>query len=265
MKKISLILTMLTISIFSAFAQDEKLDEYSFETEPLKEETTPYFAVGGGYTGTFKLLNFDDINTKLVSNYGMDKMDGYLYMHGFDAFTGIVIVPNMRVGFSLNTGSKLVEKDITLTEGGADKQYTRSSELNIMTTAFSVDYGIVAFKNMAIVPSLQFGWGSIDLDNYQAPKSAADWASIDKDNLNSYNHRISRSIMYVQPGVNFEYAVTGFLCARLSASYTIDFANPLSKYEAKLNKTTEVKNLPDGFSAKGLNLQFGIFVGLFNY
>ena len=76
MKKMMTLLAMILLvfaGMFSqnellASAQDEDLDSFQFDSEPIQEESIPYFGLGVGYVGTFMYLNFDELNKHLAAN-----------------------------------------------------------------------------------------------------------------------------------------------------------------------------------------------------
>ncbi len=262
MKKI-LLLLMLMLGFINAFAQDDDLDSYSFETEPLKSESTPYFAIGAGYNYSFLMMNYDEVNKYVVDKLGLKKFDGAIALSGVHGFTGLVVIPNTRLGFFGMSGSKLSEADVKSSSG--TKEGTRSSELTVSMNGFSLDYGYVPFKGFAILPGFNFGWGQYKLESVESPL-VMDWSDFDKIDLSGTKmNRLENSFMFVQPQLNLEYAVTNFAMLRANVAYNLSFANPLSDKDWLLNKNTEVKNVPSKMNSNGVSFQIGIYLGLFNY
>ncbi len=257
MKKFFVLFALL-LSVAVLKAQDDDFEGFSFDTEPLRSEKSPYFAVGAGYQYSFLFLNYDDLN-KYAKNIDLDDFDGIFYVGGIHGFTGLVIVPNLRLGFFGISGSKITEKDISAYGSETEK---RASELNIAMNGFSLDYGIVPFKALAILPGVNFGWGRLEIESYQS-QPTKNWADIGLDN--NKMHRIENSFMFVQPQINIEYAVTNFAMLRLNASYNITFDNPLSDKKWVYNNHTELSNVPSGINSKGFSAQIGLYLGLFNY
>lgn len=245
----------LTINI-NAKAQDERLDSISFESEPLREETNPYFGVGGGYVGGFQFVNMDEINKAFNQQLKVDDFSGPMYLQGVEGFTGIIVVQNLRVGFMGVSGSKLMEKQDTV---------KRSIELSASMMGFTVNYGIVAVKSLAILPGMNLGWGTYGIEHYQT-SGPKDWKDVNNpDFKNNYYEKFERSFMFAQPNLTIEYALTNFLVFRVSASYNLTFKNFLKDKEFTYNKTAELTNAPSGVKADGLAVQIGLFGGLFNY
>lgn len=260
MKKI-LMIAMILFASFVAYAQDENLDEYSFETEPLKTEKTPYFAIGAGYTYSFMFLNYDELNTYAKKMGHTDEFDGVFYVGGIHGFTGLVVIPNLRLGFYGVSGSKLLEKETT--ENSTN--YTLTSEMKLAMNGFNLDYGFVPFKSLAILPGVSFGWGRMEIESYKN-ESSVDWDDISKvDMTNNPMHRIEHSIMFVQPQLNIEYAVTNFAMLKLNLAYNLTFDSPLADNKWVYNNNSELKNAPKDLNANSFSAQIGLYLGLFNY
>ncbi|MFW6232926.1 MAG: hypothetical protein ACOC4D_02705, partial [Bacteroidota bacterium] len=71
---------------------------------------------------------------------------------------------------------------------------------------------------------------------------------------------IETGFWYLRPTINFEYALTNLVMFRLGASYSYSFGE-----DWQLNETAAVNNVPDNVNGSGLLIQFGLFLGLFNY
>ena len=111
MKKVLFLLLFVLLATSSILAQDDELDNYSFETEPLKSESNPYFSVGAGYQLTFLTLNYDELNKYVADKLGLDEFSGIFTLGGVHGFTGLVVIPNTRLGFYGVSGSKISEKE----------------------------------------------------------------------------------------------------------------------------------------------------------
>lgn len=258
MKKI-LYLLVLFFGVSALFAQDDDLDKFSFETEPLKSESSPYFAVGAGYQFTFMMINYDEVNKYIADKIGLDKLKGVFTVSGVHGFTGLVVIPNTRLGFYGISGSKISEKNNSSTNTKT------STELKIAMNAFSLDYGIVPFKGFAILPGFNFGWGNLTIETYETPESI-NWSDIDKIVVGTAKmSRIENKFMLFQPQISFEYAVTNFAMLRANANYNITFDNPLADKAWLFNKDAQIKNPPSKLNSNGLGIQIGIYLGLFNY
>jgi len=260
MKKLFvLLLFLICTSNSNLFSQDDELDNFSFETEPLKSESTQYFAVGAGYNFNFLMMNYDEVNKYVVDKLRLDKFKGVFTIHGVQGFTGLVVIPNTRLGFFGMTGSKEVSKE------NSELNTKMTSELIVSVNGFSLDYGIVPFKGFAILPGFNFGWGNYTLETIESP-TKLDWGKIDKINIDSAKmNRINNKFMFIQPQLSFEYAVTNFAMLRANVNYNLTFDNPLADKSWTFNKEAEIKNPPSKLNSNGLGIQIGIYLGLFNY
>ncbi len=258
MNRILTALLALSLSTSVLLAQDDRLDDLTFEEMPLKDESVPYFAVGVGPTLSLFMPNYDDVNA-LGTSLGIGTMSGSIAQWGGEIFTAIGVVPNMRVGFSWVTGNNSVSKDTMFVTNGPS--YTRSMKYSVSMRTLKLDYAIVPFKSFAIIPGVGIGFGTLTLETYQSAKNRtwADYGTIPATSPDSYSI-LERSVIYAAPKLDLEYAVTPFLNLRLNASYALQLAGG----DWTGNRTAVVSSVPDGIKLQGFSAQFGIFVGLFN-
>ncbi|MCX7736856.1 MAG: hypothetical protein N2319_09100 [Candidatus Kapabacteria bacterium] len=239
------------------FSQDDRLDELEFESATIKEEKPPYFAIGGGYTGTFIFTNFDELNKKLLEptyRFPENALSAPIFLSGVQGFTAIGIIPNVRLGFLGMGGSKSVEKKDTVINLNKHVEYSLSFQ------GISIDYGIILMKSLALIPGLTFGWGNRTIEVYQAPAEVS-WDGFQAiGDLNKFLNRAEGNFYFVQPNVNFEYALTPFFMIRANAGYALSFSGDWT-----FNRTAKLINVPDKIDANGFTVQFGLFLGLFNY
>ena len=255
MRKISLLLLFLIISPFFLLAQDDQLDDMDFEEIPVEKERPTYFAIGAGYIGSLNYFNLDEINAKLTNDFQLPEYKAPLYMSGAHGFTGIGIIPNIRLGFFGLAGSKKVSQDVDSIKYG--------SVLSANMMGFSIDYGFVLFKHFAILPGIQVGWSGLEYKFYSTLNTADEpnWNDIKPEGSTEFFSKdVKGSFWFVQPQIYFEYALTPFLMARASAGYNFSFA-PDWEY----NSSAPLKGVPDNMNTGGFSMHFGVFVGLFNF
>jgi len=266
---------LTTVIIFSLFlftaqilpAQDDKLDslDFSIEGSPMKEQKPPYFAVAGGYLGTFLYVNFSDLNKHLLdNNFGLGELKAPLFLSGAEGFAAIVLIPNVRVGFFGMAGSKLLENNIMV----AGQSVKRSLDYSVALNGLAIDYAFTPFKSFAIIPGVNLGWGSLSIDNYQTQDNF-NWNNFNTNGSDTVNYYKSAKTVfsYVQPNLNIEYALTPFTVIRASVGYAYSFSLFSKDWEWYYDKNAKI---PSGSSldkvkASGMTLQIGLFVGLFNY
>lgn len=258
MKK-TLILCFLLLNAVSLFSlQDERLDEFSFESSELKHESTPYFAIAGGATFTFQFANFDAVNQHLITKgFDVGEFSGQVNLWGGEGFTGVVYIPNMRIGFLSYGGSKILSKDYP---AGDEPGFKREVEYSVGITGVSLEYAYVPLKSFAIIGGVSVGQGSLELNTYQT-QSESDWNNYDPaTNQFNFLNTAASNFWFIKPNVHFEYAITNFLMFRVGLSY-----NYTMGYDWTLNNSSTLKNVPDDFNANALQIQTGIFLGLFNF
>lgn len=254
MKKLLIALIAFFTTINSYSFQDERLDEFSFESSELKHEKTPYFAIAGGATFTFQFANFDAINTHLSdNNFKVGEFSGQVNLWGGEGFTGVVYVPNMRVGFFSYGGSAIKSANL-------ENNITREVEYKVGMTGLSLEYAFVPLKSFAIVGGLSFGRGDLSIHTYQTP-TESEWSGYKPEvNENNFLDVAETNYWLVKPNLYFEYAITNFLMFRVGASYNLTLGN-----DWKQNNSSKLTGVPDDLNANALQLQAGIFLGLFNY
>lgn len=249
---------ILLLITSTGFSQDDELDSFQFDSEPIQEESIPYFGLGVGYVGTFMYMNFDELNKHLSANnfFNDKKFDSPVFLSGALGFTAIGVIPNLRVGFYGMSGESSLQETVTLDS----KDYKQNFDITLTYTALTVDYAIVPMKSLAILPGAGFGWGRMSMDNYRTLGDVEwnDFKNNPPDN-NTYFATTKSSFFYVQPSLNIEYALTPFTTVRLGVHYSYSFG-----YDWDYNHNVSLNNVPKEINANGLGVQFGLFLGLFN-
>lgn len=276
MKKLLLLLMM--IASVNVFAQDEELDDFEFadetpfSTQELQEEKTEYFLLTGGYTGTLLWLNFDEFNKQMQNvGFGTKDFESPLYLNGVQGITGIFyFLPNMRIGFVSMAGSKMDEIETTAQVNSEDISVNRGVEFAVDYTGFSLDYAIVPVNSLAITFGATFGWGNMTLESWQMPNEMS-WTEFGKESNQAYYiNRAHQSYWFVQPNLNLEYALeliegAKLIMFRVNVGYPYTFSLASDSEKWKFNRGASIMDMPDEINANGLSVQFGIFIGLFNF
>lgn len=258
MKYLVCFILALTVTLGNIQAQDDKLDKLSFEESPLLDEKQPYFAVGGGFLGTFLFTNFDELNVSATA-FGVGEFKAPVFLTGAQGFTAIGVIPNLRVGILSVGGKATLQKDTTdnlpFPVGGVVLKKTM--EYSTSLTGLTIDYAIQPFKHFAIIPGAMLGFGTVAVERSQTTTERKFTDPI--PSTNNYFHRLDASTIVLQPNLNIEYAITQFSMIRVNAGYMMSFMG-----DWKADRQTVVTGVPDKINASGLTLQFGVFVGLFN-
>lgn len=256
-------LALILFGSVTAWSQDDMLDslDLSFESTPIKEEQIPYFAIAGGFTGTFFFANFDEMNALIKSNFPSlagEEFSGSLFMPGAEGFTAIGIIPNMRLGFFGAGGSKSIKS--------INSDTTRSMDYAVSFNGLSFDYAWVPTRRLAVIVGANLGWGTMAIEYYRTTKEL-NWNDFGEDvNPNNFMNRAEAGFWLIQPHLNIEFAVTPFIALRGSAGYSFSL---MGNWKFNQNSTfppSPASNKPpDKLNASGLYAQFGLFLGLFNY
>ena len=258
MKLKIIVLAILLLGSNFLWSQDDMLDslDLSFESTPIREEKVPYFAIAGGFTGTFFFANFSEIDKLIESNFpsmGKERFSGSnIFMPGAEGFTAIGIIQNMRLSFFGTGGSKTIKSKIADT--------TRSIDYSVSFNGLSFDYAFVPTRRLAILIGTNLGWGTLSIEYFKTT-SEVNWNEFGENvNPNNFMTRAESGIWLIQPHLNIEFAVTPFIALRANAGYSYSI-----KGDWKLNQNASLKEVPSNVNGNGLYAQFGLFVGLFNY
>ncbi|OYT14522.1 MAG: hypothetical protein B7C24_17920 [Bacteroidetes bacterium 4572_77] len=267
MKKL-LLLFMLIFGFSSLlYSQDDQVDYLKFEKEYAPDEiNAPYFGIGMGYTGSFNIINnLDEINDKLISfGFTEDAISQSLYLNGFELFTSIPYLKNVKIGFNYSNGSQLIKYSSLLPEN-ENISISHTASLQLRYIGANINYCFTPYKNLAINPGFSFGEGKINMNIGESTNGIA-WGDIQSGNTaHNYNYTISGGFIYLQPELNIEYSFTPWLLGRIGASYNLSLMNlgMFSDNDWMLNKTTKIDGMDD-INADGLMFEVGIYVGLFN-
>ncbi|MCX7879623.1 MAG: hypothetical protein N2517_03085 [Ignavibacteria bacterium] len=239
------ILFLFALNIYAQ--EDDNLGNIQFEETNIPTEKPQYFGVGGGFIGSLLFIKLEDVNS-LVKAWNLKEFKSPTFMSGAQGFTAIGIIPNLRVGFSGLSSTNRSEEKFGDTIKGV--------EFGLTATAFAIDYGFIPFKSFAVLPGLNFGWSGIALSTYKVGKIS--WDDLKQEKFSS--NLINGSFWYLEPNLKIEFAATPFLMLRLGAGYSFSFSPKWS-----LNGVSEIKNVPSSIKPEGFLLNFGVFIGLFNY
>lgn len=237
----------------AAQAQDERLDEFSFDDLPEEELSNPYFALAGGFVLTVFNPSLTDANTIIQRSMPGSSFSTPVLLTGAQVFTGLGFIPNSRIGFITQSGSREVTNTLADT--------VRRGSYSVSFSGISLDYAFVLFPRFAVVPGVTGGWGTTRMEVSQSLNSR-EFGGIGGSDWDGSANRASwmqASHWYAQPKLDIEYAITQFSMIRLNAGYNFAF---MGDWEA--DGSAKVNNVPNTFSSSGLTFQVGVFIGFFN-
>jgi hypothetical protein len=231
------------------FAQDDKLNQFSFEDVPTEDSKPPYFAISGGFTTTWLFTNLTDLNV-LTNGILGSNFSSPIVLFGGQAFAAIGIIPNVRAGF------------FSMASAGALEGQSRRVEYGVSMTGVSVDYAFTPFKGFAVLPGVNVGWGAVNYEVSQVGVGQAfstfPFASGTQTQAN-FMRRLRSNMIFVTPNLNIEYAFTIVSMIRLNVGYNLSFMG-----DWRVDNSSTISGVPSSINATGLTAQVGLFVGLFN-
>lgn len=265
--RFSFLLLLLTLlagtTLFAQEEEEEDFDDYNFDDVPTDDyRDLDYVGFGGGYLGMYSLINYEEMN-KIAATFGMGEFSSGMLMNGGGGFLGGVGIRNLRYGIYGLAGSKSISQIDTI--GGTP--YNKTLRFSSGLVAAQLDYAIfLPPDGLMVFPGVMVGRGTNDIEFHQVRDGGVAFDTLfnptrfegggDSSGLNYYS-RISRSSLYVQPTLNIEYSLNQFVLLRAGAGYALNFGGEWSDASG-----TAVANVPD-VKSDGLNIHFGLFVGLF--
>ncbi|MFM6955124.1 MAG: hypothetical protein ACKOX1_01070 [Ignavibacteria bacterium] len=259
------VLALLFTCIASLKAQDDRLDELTFEETVIQEEKVPYFGVGGGFVVSLFTPELQDVNAQLTAA-GLGELSTPLTMTGALGVATIGILPNVRISIA-NLGGSIgtSEKEFTINQ----LQYVRSASLSNAYTGFGFDYALSLAKSLYLIPGISGGWGTMEITTTQYAKgieTSNNSIGGSPSDVNVFNHSLSNDYFMINPGLSIEFAPAllgsdkpRIVTVRAHAGYAMSFMG-----DWKENGKTIVNNVPSGIEASGLAFQLGFMIGLFN-
>jgi hypothetical protein len=248
MKYLLVILVLVGSLATSLFAQDDKLNQFSFEDVPTEDVRPPYFAVSGGPTATWLFTNLGDVNS-FVGGITGGTYSSPLLMFGAEGFFAIGFIPNVRAGVMGAASVNVLQNDAK----------TRRVEYALSLTGLILDYAITPLKGFSIIPGVAGGLGAANFEISQSSGNQTFPQITPTATSANYMRRLRSNLSFVQPRLNIEYAFTSFSMIRVNAGYNLSF---MGDWQA--DNISTVTGVPAGINATGLTVQVGLFVGLFN-
>jgi hypothetical protein len=213
----------------------------------------PYFGFGGGFIGTFVAWNTSPVNSISRDYFQADvPYPSFLYMSGAHGILSTGIIDNLRIGIDGRFGSARRTHILSPTQ-------ERAISTDISMTSLTLDYMFIPLKGLAIAVGTGIGFGSQIVEFSSYTPSAFSFPGIVAGATTSF--RMQTSDILLQPMVNCEYLLTSFSMLRLGVGYTA----PLLGSWTASGSGLPITDMPAMTSGQGLSIQFGVFIGLFNY
>lgn len=254
--KLLLLFLLLASSAGSAVAQDETIP-------PIPPKRTKAAKVGafGGFTPGWLFVDVKPLNAFLGQAGGAPLKEHGVFMAGGGGAAYIMFVPNLRVG-GVGMGGAI--SSTSLSAAGV----RRDAELSVGYGGVTVEYVIPVVDRLDIAVGGMLGTGGIDITLRQDIGGYKRWSDEwgffgtgDYQNgsqIPSITRRYSGSFFVYAPSVSVEYAILGWLGARVGGSY-VGMAAP----SWELDNEYDLLGVPENISGRGFMLNAGIFVGTF--
>lgn len=232
------------------------------QEEPIPPKRSKLAKVGL-FAGAMPGILFPDlgpINDYLKAAGAGTVSDNGIFMYGGGGAIYIMLVPNVRVGglgmsgsvsSSLLNGAVRKDADVSIGFGGVTFEYV---------------FTIVPRLDLAV--GTMIGGGGIDLtlrEDLGGTKTwGKEWTSFTSGDyatgaqVNDIERELNGSFFIVVPSANVEYAITGWLGARLGVSYVAMMA-PSWSLDAKY----DLLGVPSSVSGKGFMINAGLFLGTY--
>lgn len=249
---IGFVFSVMATTNVTLYAQDDKLNQFSFEDVPTEEAKPPYFAVSAGFISTWLFTNLTDLNT-LTSSVTGKTYNSPFALFGVEAFAAIGIIPNVRVGF-MSIGNTY-----TLQGGSSSTSLTQQSEYSINMNGISIDYAWTPFKGFSIIPGVRGGWGSVNYEISQSSSTTQTYPIFPIVSATNSMRRMRSNMFFALPNLNVEYAFTLVSMVRLNVGYNLSFMQ-----DWRADNASTLSGVPASINASGFTAQVGLFLGLFN-
>lgn len=257
----------ITVAILAGFlclptwAQDDRLDDLSFDEVELPAEVNPYFGIGVGPVAGYFMLPMDGAKNR-AREMNLPEPGSAMFITGIEVFSSIGVIDNVRAGFSwLGGGTSQSQSGTGMVLDEPLTPATRTLNYDIGLRTLTLEYVIQASRPFVIVPGIGISWMHQTLET-SLVKDKSSWGEYSgQDNYGPASFSIlERSVLGIVPRLSFEYSLTQIIAIRVGAAYVMQ-ANDDTWTG---NRTSEVTGVPTTFNIKGLNLNAGLFIGLIN-
>ena len=244
-----------------------EFDDFNFDDIPIDDyRELDYVGFGLGYLGNYGLLSFDEINA-LGANFGMPEMATGLLSHRLGVFIGGIGLKNLRYGFYFPiSGSKAVNSTVQLP--GSSGDYNRKLVFSSNRFTFQLDYALfLPQEGLVLFPGLMVSREKSEVELFQIRANDLTYGtlfnpaefdgSVSAEAARNRYARIERNTFQLQPTVSLDFAVNYFLLLRAGVGYGFNVTDGWQHASGD-----EITDVPD-IKSDGVQIQFGLFIGLF--
>ena len=256
MKRVLLAVIILSLAGSFVYSQEDSIPPI-----PPKRSRSARIGAFGGFTPGWLFLNVDPINLYLAGAGGAPLKDDGVFLYGGAGSAYIMFLPNLRVGGVGMSGSI---KSTSLDGLGV----RRDAELSVGYGGVTFEYVIPVIERLDVLVGAMLGGGGIGITLRADAGGNKTWAQ-EWGNFGSGNYQHGGTITNITrkldgrffvwvPSVNAEYALLGWLGARLGVSYV-----GMSAPSWQLDDNYDLLGVPSDVNGKGFMINAGLFVGTF--
>ncbi len=252
--------------VVPAQAQDDELDDFTFEEIPIDEGDEPYFAVGVGGVGTFLFMDMDPVNVMVQDIFPDDEISSPLLLTGVEGFIP-TFWQNVRLGFYSASGGKELTAEMVVPFDTLELNGHVRANFQTSMSALNFEYVIqTPLKQLVIIPGISAGWGGMTLEresvltdengNYVNPIHLES----DTETIQILNESFENTYWLGRANVNIEFTPTEFLMIRAQAGYMATFNG-----DWEVNGFSDV-TIPEGdmgIESSGAYAGFAVAFGFF--
>ncbi len=243
----------------AARAQDEAIEDFSFEDLPEAEVGSFYEVLGVGVIGTAQFLDVTAVQDLVAQLFPKTQptFDAPLYCTGVYVMESFFPGAKFRFGFLYASGSKTIEgTELLALDSVAVK---RRLSYAVSYNALTVDYAVVPVPRLALVGGVQLGWGSVQLEAAQSTMQR-DFQQEFQFERNATNRMTSLSALhfFAAPQLAVEWSPAPTALLRVAGTYHFSWVG-----KWKVDNIQAIENVPETLHSGGPGLQIGLFIGLF--
>ena len=254
--KVRILLLLILAGVSTLPAQDDPVAPI-----PPKRSRAAKVGAFGGFTPGYLFVDVAPINDFLVPAHGAALKNDGVFLFGGGGSAYIMFVPNLRVG-GMGLGGQISSTSL---DGAGIR---RDAELGVAFAGVTIEYVLPVIDRLDVAVGGMLGGGGIDLTLRESAGGSLTWSG-EWGNFGSGNYQnggqvtnISRkldgSFFVWVPSVSIEYAVLGWVGARLGASY-VGMSAPSWTVDDKY----DLLGVPGEVNGKGWMINAGLFVGTF--
>lgn len=252
MRRLLGLFLIITMLVPLASAQEEPI--------PPRRTKAPKVGLFAGYTPGMLFVNVNPVNDFLLGTGAAPLSDDAMFMQGGAGALYILVIPNVRVGFTAMGGGR------TGTTVNSDTRVRQDVDINVSFGGFTFDYVWTVVPKLDVALGTMIGWGGMELTlRKQLPGESQTWER-EKDLYTNWNtttgnvltRDMSGSFFTLVPALNIEYAISGWVGVRLGASYVLMMAPSWT-----LDGEYDLAGVPSSVKGNGFMINAGIFVGTF--